>query len=472
MKAPLAPLIELLQERFSRKIEVSGNPSLALKSLVEEARSKLEREDGIQIDDVVALLEKGFDRVQWWQPNQSHQDLEKIDQQVLTWAKEEGFLDVVPVVRSRTKKSILGLKRIPAFYLPTLSDDKGQIMMSSDEFGVLGLSKKDKVFFSDYPLEERLFVLFHEAAHSVFEDLKAPFALPEAFYTDEFTKKDSDLINGTYFALGLGNQAITTFNEMFADTYGAIMLLTGCGFSEQSKEFINQTIMLRAKMQDQNEVEKVVSNIRGVKRFVPHNTATSLRDLMNNLERLPNKTPEQLKQVACEIASVNWVKWLNPKRTIKNRDNQRVEQGDLSTNRLFSKSIAIHTVVHMGMRWMQNSSLDVLVDKMHPTIRPHINKIIECAIPHLESSISANHRKKIETTTLINSMTQRVFAMVKISKSFKGLENDDGFTSALEKLNKRLDKTHKRTLDAIIALNTSFAQYAVQAPSKAKKVKM
>lgn len=471
MTAPLTPLIQVLQERFSRKIEVSGTPMLALKSLVEHAKSEAQKEGGFQVDDVIPLLEKTFHQVQWWIPSQSHHELEKIDQQVLNWAKDAGFLDVPPIVRARTKKSILGLKRLPAFYFPTLSDDKGQIMVASDEFGVLGLSKKDNVFFSDYPLEERLFVLFHEAAHSVFEDLKSPFQLPNEFYTDAFTSKDADLINGTYFALGTGNQAITTFNEMFADTYGAMMLLNGCGYSQASQDFITQTIQLRARMQNELEVEKVVGGKRGVKRFIPHNTATALRDLMNNLDRLPHKTPDELKRIACEIASVNWVKWLNPKRMIKNQHGQRVEQGDLAFNRLASKDMAVNTVVHMGMRWMQNATFDAVVKKLHPSVRSHVNKIVEHGVPHLERKISAKQRKKFEITTLIPSALERVIAMLKISKSLQDLDADSDFKTALDKLDSRLEKTHDLVRGKMDVLNQQFAQYATSNP-KRKKAKL
>lgn len=471
MKAPLTPLIEVLQERFSRKIEVNGTPLMALKSLVEHARAEADKEGGFQMDDVMPVLEKTFQKVQWWIPNQSHQELEKIDQQVLNWAKDAGFLDLPPIVRSRTKKSVLGLKRLPAFYIPTLSDDKGQIMMASDEFGVLGLGKKDKVFFSAYPLEERLFVLFHEAAHSVFEDLKAPFQLPTAFYNEEFTSKDADLINGTYFALGIGNQAVTTFNEMFADTYGAIMLLNGCGFSNEAKDFIHQTIQLRARMQNELEVEMVVAGQRGVKRFVPHNTATSLRDLMNNVDRLPNKTPEELKRIACEIASVNWVKWLNPKRTIQNKKGERVEQGNLAFNRLASKDISTKTIVHMGMRWMQNANFDAVVKNLHPTLRTHVKKIVEYGVPHFERKISVKQRKKMEITTLLSSIAERLIAMIKISKSLKNLDDDSDFKTALQNFDKRLEKTHSLVQDKIEALNAQFAQYATPSP-KTKKAKL
>lgn len=468
MTAPLAPIIALLQERFARKVEITGTPSASLKTLIEETRSQWKK-DGLQWDNMGVVLSKAFDQVQWWLPNQSHQELEKIDQQTLTWAKNAGFLQDIPIVRSRTKKSILGLNRIPAFYFPTLSTQKGEIMMASDEFGVLGLSKKNNVFFSDHPLEERLFVLFHEASHSVFEDLATPFQLPASLYTEEFTPEHTDLINGTYFTLSLGSQAVATFNEMFADTYGAIMLLTGCGFSEHSQEFLKQTIALRANLQSQYEVERMVNGKRALKKFAPHNTATALRDLMNNMDQLQGKTAEELKQIACEIASVNWIKWLNPQRNIKNAQGENIEQGQLALDRLFSENIVRNAIVHVGFRWIQGDSSEDVLQKSHPKLRAPLKKVVEHILEYFNEALP-HERKQLQITTLFNGIKERAVAMAKMSSVLKDLQNDERFNDLVKKLEKEVVKTHNKVVPALESLTNTFMQYA-QRP-KNRKVKV
>lgn len=468
MKAPLAPIIALLQERFARKVQVTGEPSASLKTLIDQTRSQWKK-DGLQWDNMGVVLSKAFDQVQWWLPNQSHQELEKIDQQTLTWAKSAGFLQDIPVVRSRTKKSILGLNRIPAFYFPTLSTQKGEIMMASDEFGVLGLSKKDNVFFSSHPLEERLFVLFHEASHSVFEDLTDPFQLPTSLYTEEFTPEHAQLINGTYFALSLGNQAVATFNEMFADTYGAIMLLTGCGFSAQSQEFLKQTIALRANMQSQYEVERLINGKRGLKKFAPHNTATALRDLINNVEQLHGKTADELKQIACEIASVNWIKWLNPQRNIKNAQGENIEQGQLALDRLFSENIVRNAIVHIGFRWIQGDNSEDILQKSHHKLRAPLKKVVEYMLEDF-NEVLPHARKQLQITTLFNGIKERAVAMAKMSSVLKDLQDDENFKVLVKKTEKEVLKTHNKVVPALESLTATFMQYAQQ--TKTKKVKI
>lgn len=468
MKAPLDPIITVLQQRFARKVEVTGTPSLSIKTLMDETRSQWKK-DGLQWDNMGVVLSKAFDQVQWWLPNQSHQELEKIDQQTLTWAKSAGFLQDVPVVRSRTKKSILGLKRIPAFYFPTLSTQKGEIMMASDEFGVLGLSKKDNVFFSNHPVEERLFVLFHEASHSVFEDLEAPFQLPASLYTEGFTPEHAQLINGTYFALNLGSQAVATFNEMFADTYGAIMLLAGCGFSAESQEFLKQTMSLRANMQSQYEVERVVNGKRSIKKFAPHNTATALRDLMNNVEQLKGKSAEELQKIACEIASVNWIKWLNPQRNIKNAHGESVEQKELALDRLFSENIVRNTIVHIGFRWIQGDNFEDIVQKSHPKLRAPLKKMVEYMLEDFNQNLS-HTRKQLQITTLFNGIKERAIAMAKMSSVLKDLQEDEDFKGLVKKMEKEVFKTHNKIIPALENLTATFMQYAQQ--NKLKKVKI
>lgn len=470
MKAPLDPIIALLKERFARKDD-SAAPTL--KSLADEAHAQW-KDGALEWSNMGAALEKAFNHVQWWHPNQSHQDLEKIDQKTLAWAKDAGFLNEAPIVRSRTKKNILGLKRIPAFYFPTLAAQKGEIMMASDEFGVLGLSKKDNVFFSDHPLEERFFVLFHEAAHSVFEDLDTPFQLPSSLYTKDFTPHHTQLINGTYFALNFGNKAVTVFNEMFADTYGSIMLLYGCGFSQAAQDFIKQTIALRAAMQSEYEVERVVNGKRGLKRFAPHNTATALRDVVNNIEQIKGKTPQELQNIACEIASVNWVKWLNPQRKIKTAHGEKVEQGDLAVNRLFSKNTAQNTIAYMGFRWMQNSDPHDLLQRAEPKLQTHLKKVLKYVVESFEENIT-HPRKQLEINTLFNGMKERMVTMMKMSGAFKLLNENEDFEKSMQRLERHIEKTNQQILPAIESLNAEFMRRVKPVSSKttlSKKAKI
>lgn len=462
MKAPLDPIITLLKERFARK-----DTTPTLQSLAEQTHAQW-KDGTLQWGNMGAALEKAFDQVQWWQPNQSHQDLEKIDQQTLAWAKDAGFLNQAPIVRSRTKKNILGLKRIPAFYFPTLAAQKGEIMMASDEFGVLGLSKKDNVFFSNHPLEERFFVLFHEAAHSVFEDLSAPFQLPSSLYTKDFTADHAQLINGTYFALGFGNKAVTVFNEMFADTYGTIMLLYGCGFSQNAQDFIKQTIALRAAMQSEYEVERIVNGKRELKKFAPHNTATALRDVMNNIEQLKGKTPQELRNIACEIASVNWIKWLNPQRKIKTARGEKVEQGDLAINRLFSQNTVQNTIVQMGFQWMQNSNPHDLLQKVDSKLQAPLKKILKHMLESFEENIT-EPRKQLEINTLFNGMKQRMVTMMKMSGALKSLSENDEFEKSMKRLERHIETTNGQILPAIENLNADFMRRAKPASSQSSK---
>lgn len=455
-KNSLQPVIDLLQERFAQ-VDVHGSPTFALKSFVAQARAKYNSPSGLSIGDLADLANQTYQAGQWWTPNSGHQELEHIDNQILAWATEEGYLDASPVVRARTKTNLLGLPRIPAFYFPSLTPEKGEIMLASHENGVLDVNKDGKPLFEKTPLEERLFVLFHEAAHSVFEDIAAPFVLPENLYGNVFGPADAQMINQVYFTLRVGVPAITVFNEMFADTYGGMMLLKACDFSDQSQEFLRNTMVMRAEEQEKNEEERIIAGARSVKRFAPHNTATSLRDVLNNVEQLRHKTPQQLRAIACQIASVNWVKWLSPTRTIPTRGGERVPQDDLALQRLFGGSLADNALFVAAAQWMQGfDPQQHLFASAHKSLRTHLTTLWSHLAPEVEKVIAPTDRKKWEIGSLSKGLTARMWAFIKIYDVLKKMENSEQFTSDLAAFEKYLEKTNKTARKKLIEFHESF----------------
>ena len=116
------------------------------------------------------------------------------------------------------------------------------------------------------------------------------------------------------------------FAENFADTYGAIMLLKSEDFSEESISEVKRWYEIR-------KIKREMDERKGFSLTTdPHYTDFSLKQVIENMDRIRNSTSPEYKDLALSIASKSVLEWLNSNRTLENL-NEDVSSPEIDNSR-------------------------------------------------------------------------------------------------------------------------------------------
>lgn len=116
------------------------------------------------------------------------------------------------------------------------------------------------------------------------------------------------------------------FAENFADTYGAMMLLKSENFSEESINEVKRWYEIRKIKREMDERKGfgLTSDL--------HYTDFSLRQVIENLEKIKNLSSSEYKDLALSISSKSILEWLNSNRTLENL-NEDVSSPEIDSSR-------------------------------------------------------------------------------------------------------------------------------------------
>lgn len=370
MTAPLQPILDLFDQlqQTNSYVKVVGNPTFSVSAILNEEIKALEHNDSVvtktlnSIKGSVDLLHDKMAQLAWWRPRKIQGITQELDQAALNWAYNDGYLPTAPTAVVVPESNILNMKRIPALYME-LTDE---VRIVGDNTGKLnleryiqeGVAKKTDINVQvDTRLMEenanisRLFVLFHEASHHVFSHINSPFISPKGFDV-----KAADCLNDWVFNPDVKNTAHTAFNEIFADTYGAMMLLRGLDFSEKAIETVREFAVLRIEMDAISHVSEKKSFKQQLMSYMQkagnvHVGGNTVLTLLDQIDQWKNLDLNALKQEALRRSSEGLVQWLLPHHVNVHIDGQHkkmVKPGHRETQLIVSNMPNFDKVV-MGL---------------------------------------------------------------------------------------------------------------------------
>lgn len=330
MTAPLQPILDLFEQlqQTNSYVKVVGNPTFSVSALLNEEIKALEHDSVVtktlnSIKGSMDLLHDKVAQLAWWRPRKIQGITQDLDQAALNWAYTDGYLPTAPTAVVVPEHNILKMKRIPALYMELtdevriVGDNEGKLNL--ERYIQEGNAKKTdlNVALDTSMMEEnanisRLFVLFHEASHHVFSHIDSPFSPPQGF-----DAKAADCLNDWVFNPQVKNTAYTAFNEIFADTYGAMMLLRGLNFSEKAIETVREFAVLRIEMDAISHISKQKSFKHKLMSYVQkagnvHVGGNTVLTLLEQIDQWKNLDVEALKQEALRRSSEGLVQWLLP----------------------------------------------------------------------------------------------------------------------------------------------------------------
>lgn len=331
MAAPLQPILDLFEQlqQTNSYVKVVGNPTFSVSAILNEEIKAFEDDDTTltktlnRIKGNVDLLRDKAAQLAWWRPRKIQGIAQELDQAALNWAHTEGYLPTAPTALVVPENNILKMKRIPALYMELtdevriVGDNEGKLNL--ERYIQEGNAKKTdiNVALDTSMMEEnanisRLFVLFHEASHHVFSYIDSPFIAPNGFDV-----KATECLNDWVFNTQVKNTAGTAFNEIFADTYGAMMLLRGLDFSEKAIATVREFAVLRIEMDAISHISKQKSFKHKLMSYVKkagnvHVGGNTVLTLLDQVDQWKNLDLEDLKQDALRRSSEGLVQWLLP----------------------------------------------------------------------------------------------------------------------------------------------------------------
>lgn len=358
MTAPLQPILDLFDQlqQTNSYVKVVGNPTFSVSAILNEEIKTIKPNDTVltktlnSIKGSVDLLHDKAAQLAWWRPRKIQGITQDLDQAALNWAYNDGYLPTAPTAIVVPEKNILNMKRIPALYMELtdevriVGDNQGKLNL--ERYIQEGISKKTdiNVVVDTSMMEEnanisRLFVLFHEASHHVFSHINSPFIPPKGFDT-----KAADCLNDWVFNPDVKNTAHTAFNEIFADTYGAMMLLRGLDFSEKAIETVREFAVLRIEMDAISHVSEKKSFKQQLMSYMQkagnvHVGGNTVLKLLEQIEQWKTLDLNALKQEALRRSSEGLVQWLLPHHVnvhIDGKHKKMVKPGHRETKLIVS----------------------------------------------------------------------------------------------------------------------------------------
>lgn len=249
MNHNLSEIITALQHLRGDKISIEGSPSFATSALIKDTLNQQNDSTSADVSFLTSILETVKGNL-WWEQDDTLKHIEKLDNLALKWAENQGFLSNTPTTKTVTSRSILGSPRMPGAFLPNLNKEAGTIFLATNPDSSISIPQKLSKAFGPQNELTRLMVLFHEAAHSEFDCMSTVFSPSSSIQSDI---DDPQLIKSLNVGLkGMGD-AGKVLNEMFADTYGAMMLLEGTEHSERAVSVVEEMLKTRQATYAQNE---------------------------------------------------------------------------------------------------------------------------------------------------------------------------------------------------------------------------
>lgn len=367
MTAPLQPILDLFDQlqQTNSYVKVVGNPTFSVSAILNEEIKAIKPNDTVLIKTLnrikgsMDLLHDKSAQLAWWRPRKIQGITQDLDQAALNWAYNDGYLPTAPTAIVVPEKNILNMKRVPALYMELtdevriVGDNEGKLNL--ERYIQEGISKKTdiNVALDTSMMEEnanisRLFVLFHEASHHVFSHIKSPFIPPKGFDV-----KAADCLNDWVFNSLVKNTAGTAFNEIFADTYGAMMLLRGLDFSKKSIETVREFAILRIEMDAISHISKQKSFKQQLMSYVQksgnvHVGGNTVLKLLDQIDQWKNLDLNALKQEALRRSSEGLVQWLLPHHVnvhIDGKHKQMVKPGHRETQLIVADMPTFDTAV-------------------------------------------------------------------------------------------------------------------------------
>lgn len=436
MTAPLQPILDLFDQlqHTNSYVKVVGNPTFSVSAILNEEIKALEHDDSAlaktlnRIKGNVDLLHDKAAQLAWWRPRKIQGITQDLDQAALNWAHSEGYLPTAPTAVVVPENNILNMKRIPALYMELtdevriVGDNEGKLNL--ERYIQEGVSKKTdiNVAVDTRMMEEnanisRLFVLFHEASHHVFSHINSPFVAPEGF-----DAKAADCLNDWVFNPPVKNTAQTAFNEIFADTYGAMMLLRGLDFSEQSIETVREFATLRIEMDAISHIseqksfkQKLISYVQKADNV--HVGGNTVLKLLDEIDQWKNLDLNALKQEALQRSSEGLVQWLLPHYVDVHIDGTRkklVEPGHRELKLIVANMPGFDTAVTGAIK----QSMVAASARSKPA-HPCQNDI-DVVANHIQSQLEDRHHKPSMTQNGIMPVFVRLLSvMFKCGKILK-----------------------------------------------------
>jgi len=331
--AALSPIIDLFEQLHGKQsyIKIVGNPLFSVRALLNEGVSANQTPDPStltvfqSVKGQLDLLSDKLAQAAWWKPRKIHEAVRDIDQAALDWAVNDGYLPSAPSAVVVPEKNILTKSRLPALYLE-ITDE---IRMVADHAGHVHLPKHVQNWLAkktdvpaaisttsaeQNPSIQRMVALFHEASHHVFSHIKKPFVAPEGF--DE---RAAGYLNDWVFSQRGTNTALKALNEIFADTYGAIMVLRGLDFRQEAIDVVREFAKLRIDMDLVNAMsqkttlrQKFLSALSKDDENVHVGGQTVLK-LLDKIPEWRSLPVDDLEGYALRLSSEGLCDWLRPK---------------------------------------------------------------------------------------------------------------------------------------------------------------
>jgi len=335
MKAPLEPIVQIFKqlETENAYVKVVGNPIFSVQALLNQEIQDLDPQSSslnsnglLNLKNIIELMADQVAKIRWWRPRKIQKVVEDLDQAALNWATNDGYLPNAPEAVVVPEKNIFNQNRMPAFYVEMtdeirmISDDKGDLNLDehikrwskkkSDVPAELGISAAEK-----NPAITRLMVLFHEASHHVFSHTPNPFVAPGGFDHDTAAVLNKWIFNHNIKS----NVARKAFNEIFADTYSAIMTLRGLNFSQEAIEVIREFAVLRIHMDAIKHLSEKESWMEVIHKKANKNEKSVhvggevVLNLLDTIDQWKDLPTDELKDLALKLSSKGLVDWLAPK---------------------------------------------------------------------------------------------------------------------------------------------------------------
>ena len=445
MSAPLQPVLDLFKELQGENsyVKVVGNPIFSVSALLNKEIKALDQGPSssllralYRVKGHIDLLFDAAASVRWWQPRKMHDVVRDLDQAALNWAFNDGYLPDAPSVVVVPGKNILHKNRLPALYLE-ISDE---VRMVSDKKGELGLMQHvkkwndqktdvnasiDMTKSTENPSISRLMALFHEARHHVFSHTKSPFVAPEGF--DPVAAAH---LNDWIFSHNVANVARKAFNEIFADTYGAMMTIKGLNFSEEAIDTVREFANLRIEMDAIGRISTKKSLMAELYQNAHKNEGSihvggeSVLDLLDRMEQWKNMAPDDMKQLALKISSEGLVRWLSPKHLdihVEGEKHRLLKLGN-KVNPLLSGDMP--KFKEMISVQMSNELLYATAreKRFHPC-QEDISSVLDQVKNRLKNDFS---KKSLQENGILQVLTYVVLAKLKYDKALKKVDTEEG----------------------------------------------
>ena len=205
------------------------------------------------------------------------------------------------------------------FYIKGALSQKYKINWGLDNNG-LTQSLINGVDIKQTPLYKKM-ALLHELSHCELLKIENPFRNSGLKIISE--KWINEWVVGGVIPKNTIN---VFFAENFADTYGAIMLLKSEDFSEESISEVKRWYEIR-------KIKREMDERKGFSLTTdPHYTDFSLKQVIENMDRIRNSTSPEYKDLALSIASKSVLEWLNSNRTLENL-NEDVSSPEIDNSR-------------------------------------------------------------------------------------------------------------------------------------------